>query len=172
MDLGKLLIVGGGESHKQHDFMKDFSGDIIATDVSAHELLDHNIKFKYVTWLETTDINVEWLVWSILHRLDDTILVYRRGKIDNIASEAAKYNVRVKAYSPPTYINNVGLMSIAFAQQVLHSKEIHLIGMEHRGEPYSEGWYGDMLGAYSRWVTEADPGCKMIDHSINGRLGI
>jgi len=169
--MDKLLIVGRGESYKNTDFIKNFDGDIIACDSTAHGLIDYNIKFRYLTWFETSDSNTEWLVWSILHRLDNTTtLVHRTGKVENVQKEASKYNVIVNGFAPPSWCNNVGLFSIVFAQQVLHCKEIHLIGMEHRGGDYSEGWFGDMLGAFSRFWCERDVECKFVDHSNNGRL--
>ncbi len=166
----KLLIVGRGESYKQTDFIKNFDGKLIFCDSVVHELIDKGIQPDYVTWLETSDVNVEWLVISVLHRLKKAIVVYRTGNYPRFFSEATKHNIHTKSFAPPAFVNNVGLFSIVFAQQALHCKEIHLIGMEHRGGDYSENWFGDMLGAFSRFWCERDVGCKFVDHSINGRL--
>lgn len=165
-----LLIIGRGESYKQVEFIKNFDGKIIACDSVVHEMIDKGIMPNYVTWLETSDTNVEWLVLSTLHRLKNSTLVYRYGAIPRVAEEAAKHKIHIKSFQPPTYVNNVGLFSIIFAQQVLHCKEIHLIGMEHRGGDYSENWFSDMIGAFSRFWPDRDKGCEIIDHSNNGRL--
>ena len=152
----KLLIVGRGESYKQTDFIKNFDGEIIACDSVTHELIDKGIMPDYVAWLETTPIDVQDLIISLLPRLKGSTVVYRYGEVPRVLEEAAKYKVHMKPFGTPAYVNNVGLFSIVFAQQLLHSKEIHLIGMEHRGTEYSEGWFGDMLGCFSRFWCDRD----------------
>jgi len=165
--LNKILIVGRGESRKDTNFIKNFDGDIIACDSAAHELIDAGIMPNYITWLETTDSAAEWLMVSLLPRLNNTVIVYRYG---DIPKRVKSDKINFTSFGPPAWCNNVGLFSIVFAQQALHCKEIHLIGMEHRGDDYSEGWFNDMLGAFSRFLCERDVECKFVDHSNNGRL--
>jgi len=166
-----ILIVGGGVSRKETSFIGEFKGKIMATDVATHELLDKDIMPDYVTWLETDDVNVEFLVISIIPRLRGTLVVHRQRQCPRVIKEATKHNIHLRGFSPPTYVNNVGLFSLVFAQQVLHCKDIHLIGMEHWGDPYSDNWYNDMLNAFSRYMTnEQDESSKITDHSNNGRL--
>ena len=163
--MNKLLIVGRGESYKDIDFIRNFEGDITLCDSVSHELIGKGIEPNYIGWLETSDETAIDMI-KTLPRLDNTIVIYRYGPIP----EGIK--PRLKSFQPPAWCNNVGLFCIVFAQQLYHYKEIHLLGFEHRGPEYSEGWFNDMLGCFSRFYCERDIGCKLIDHSINGRLGI
>ena len=169
----KMLIVGRGESYKQIDFIKNFDGKIIACDSVANELIDWGVMPDYISWLETSDASAEWIILSLIPRLKNTKVVFRYGQLPERISElSAKHNIHFKGFAPPASVNNVGLFAIVFAQQLLRCKELHLIGMEHRGPEYSENWFNDMLGAFSRFWCERDVGCNMIDHSVDGRLGL
>ena len=159
-----------GDSRKDITFIKKFDGKLIFCDAVAHELIDAGIQPDYVTWLETSDKLTEWVVLSLLPRLEYATVVYRMGKYPRFFEAVWENKVKVKPFSPSAYVNNVGLMSIEFAQKTLQCKELHLIGMEHSGGDYSEGWFSDMIGAFNRFWCDRDKDCEIIDHSPNGRL--
>lgn len=170
MRIDKVLIVGNGPSHKDIDFIRNFDGTIIGVDSVTQELLDNGIQPTYVTWFEVTPPEVQVLISKLLPNLEGTTLVHRHEECKRLYDEASRYRVKRFPFQMPSYVNNVGLFSLVFAQKVLHCKEIHMIGMDHQGEDYQQSWFDSMIGEFNKYMsTEAEPDSKIIDHS-NGAL--
>jgi len=162
----KLLIVGNGPSKKNIDLIKNFDGEIMAVDSVTAELIEKGVMPDYVSWLEVASIPTGNIVMNVIPKLKGSILVHRRETCVRVIDECAKYGIRMKGFGPPAYVNNVGLFSIVFAQQSLHCKEIHLIGLDYGGTKIHNPVYGDMIGSFETYMAgEQDEECKMTDHS-------
>ena len=162
----KILVIGNGPSKKNLELIRDFDGKIISVDSVTQELIDNGIMPDYMTWFEVTWVEVQDLILSLLPNLKNTILVHRREECPRVFNEASKYGIPTKPFGMPAYVNNVGLFSIIFAQKVLHCKELHLIGLDHKGNDYPQSWFDSMINEFNKYIaTEAEPDSKIIDHS-------
>ena len=162
----KILVVGNGPSHKDIDFIKNFDGKIIGVDAVTRELIDNGIMPDYVAWFEVTWVEVQDLIISLLPNLKDSILVHRWEECPRVFDEADKYGIHRMPFAMPSYINNVGLFSLAFSEQILQYKEIHLIGLDHQGDDYPQSWFDSMINEFNKYMaTETKPDSKIIDHS-------
>jgi len=162
----KILIVGNGPSHKDTDFIKNFDGKIIAVESVAQELIDNGVMPDYITWFEVTPKLVQDLVMSLLPNLKNCMLVHRNEECKRVYDEADKYVIHRIPFSMPSYVNNVGLFSIVFAQKVLRVKETHLIGLEHQGDDRPQERFDSMINEFNKYMaTEQVNDSKLIDHS-------
>jgi len=174
-----VLVVGSGPSHNNMNFIRDFKGIIISCDRTARDLVANNIIPDYITYSETQDD----LFKVVLDFLPDSFanlkstLVHRpsRGDHSLVGDRAKKLGLKAIVFDVESYVNNVGLYSIVFAVQSLGVKELHLIGLDHKGGRQYEGTlypldtFEDWLEAYRKF-SYTKPDCNIIDHS-NGRLG-
>ena len=166
----KALIVGNGPTHSNISFIKNFDATIICCDITARNMVESGIIPKYVTFSETR----EGLEETTLNFLPDSFLdyyitvVHRNSCSAIIDDRTEALHLKTLIFDVQSYVNNVGLYSIIFAIQHLGIRELHLIGMEHRGEKWPESVYENWVKTFTKYLS-TKPDCKIIDHS-NGMI--
>jgi len=175
----KCLVVGHGESYDDYDFIRQFDGLILATDVVASDLVDNDIIPDYMLFFETQQtirVNLhEWIPESFSDEKvrDKMTLIYRLPITSALTYRIEMLKLKWDVFELNDYgdfhadnINNVGLYSVVYATDILKMDRIHLIGMDYRGL--------DRLGVDNteKWIKSAKyyfnqrklkP--KIIDHS-------
>ena len=174
----KALVVGSGPSHNNMEFIKNFDGIIISCDRTARDLVAYGITPDYITYSETQDdlfkVVLEFLPDSFSKL--NTTLVHRSsaGGHSLVGDRAEKLGLKALVFESESYVNNVGLYSIVFAVQSLEVRELHLIGLDHKGGRQNDGTlypldtFEDWVEAYKKFIY-TKPECDIIDHS-EGRL--
>jgi len=175
----KALVVGNGPSKQDIDFIKNFDGLIMSVEVATPYLLEHGITPDYIGFLEVTGLKHQKFVVDLMPKLAklqaphirNIRIVYRDEEAPILKAGRTKYNVGIQPFQPPAYLGNVGLLCICFLQRNVRPEEVHLIGMEHKGDEYKEWHFLRWLHEFKKYVwTEPDFTDNIIDHS-NGRIG-
>ena len=162
----KVLIVGNGPTHSNISFIKNFDGPIICCDVTARNIVENDIIPKYVTFSETREGLEETVLKFLPNNFlkHDITVVYRSNCISLIGNRSHILKLKTLIFDVETYVNNVGLYSIVFAIEHLKVEELHLIGLEHKGEEYPQLIFENWINSFKKYMSKK-PNCKIIDHS-------
>ena len=170
----KAVVIGHGPSFKNYDYIRNFDGVLLCVDISAKDLIEHNIIPDYQLFSEThetiTEYVTEWMPSSFLDIKNKMIAVHRSQAIPAMYNRVGRLKMKsiifdVEKYGNSNAINNVGLYSIVFADEILHADEIHLIGLDYCGPEYNQSIYDGMIASTLHYYRNKTSNCKIIDHS-------
>ena len=167
-----VLIVGHGPSYKDFDFIKNFDGLILCVDVSTNDLIENEIMPDFTIWCE---IN-EWVKKKVLELLGEklrgsnTTAVFRNNTVVELKNRCKSLGLTYVTFNAiykkdKRATKNVGLYSIAFADMVLKADNIHLIGLEYKGDEYTKDMFGAWIDETKHYFHNTDFKSKIIDHS-------
>jgi len=155
-----ILIINGAISIiPQLEQVRKFKGVIVATDVTTNLLCQNMIPFQYViTREDTMDLNI--LPGKHLAPIKDKYILvhsYRQQFKPHIWNHLKKVCDNLQLYVPklggphdPQWINNVGLMALAFVTDKLAYDRMILIGYDHRGSNVYGHLYQEKT--YKEWI--------------------
>ena len=170
----KVLVIGHGPSYRDYDYIRNFNGVLLCVDISAKDLIEHDIIPDYQLFSETHETitkNVtEWMPQSFLDIRHKMTIVHRSQSIPAMYNRVGRLKMKsiifdAEKYGNATSISNVGLYSIVFADEVLHADEIHLIGLDYCGPEYDQSVYDGMIASTLHYYRNKTSNCKIIDHS-------
>lgn len=174
----KVLCIGHGPSRYDRDIIEDFDGLLLSVDASTTELFDDGIIPDYSLYSETGHTvirNLEYFMPDYMSKYDVKI-VYKDTKMTYIFAERLKeLGLKSKGFDGrygvvKNHITQaVGLYTIAFADMILRSDEIHLIGYDYKGidndgRDMCETWKLRTIH-YLKSRRNAGYNARIIDHS-------
>ena len=167
-------MIGHGPSYQDYDFIRNFDGVLLCVDISAKDLIEHNIIPNYQLFSEThetiTKYVTEWMPSTFLDVRNKMTVVHRSQTIPAMYNRVGRLKLKSIIFNAEKYgntnaINNVGLYSIVFADEILHADEIHLIGLDHRGTEYLSPIYDGWVASAQHYFRNKDTASRIIDHS-------
>jgi len=172
----KALVIGHGSSYRDYDYIRNFDGPLLCVDVSTLDLIAHDIIPDYQLWSETQegikntfDINLPF-AFAYKKIREKMTIVYRVQILTAFVNKVSRFQLKYIVFNAEKYgntnaINNVGLYSIVFADEVLHADEVHLIGLDFKGSDYSKPVYDSWIASTLHYYNNKTSNCKIIDHS-------
>jgi hypothetical protein len=178
-------VVGHGPSYRDYDFIKNFDGLILSVDITTTDLIEHDIIPNYHLYGET-----QKSVKAHLHKFmpdyykedrikDKMTVIYREETTDCLPYRIDLLGLKSQIFNAERYgnanaINNVGLYSIIFADEILKPDEIHLIGLDYSGGEYVtkedlDVWINAMIESTYHYYRNKSSNIPIIDHS-NGNF--
>ena len=159
------IVVGNGPSHNNIDFIKKFDV-VISCDKTARDMVKNDIIPKYIPFSETKEGIIEKVEEYLPDYFSnhDITVVYRGEEIPLIGERSETLKLKTLVFRTPSYVNNVGLYSMIFAIECLKVKEVHLIGLEHKGTGEPQEIYNNWIDRFTRYLS-TNPDCNIIDHS-------
>lgn len=170
--MNKVLVIGAGPSmYKKIDFARSFNGDIVVCDVIAEYLLEDGIKANYITTYEIQE-GIELAFFDPSLAKYGCTVVYNWKALPKLKNHLKKHGFKSTSFQSYRWerVNNVGLLGVRFAREVLKADEIYLIGFDHVGTQYTSRTYQDWLTCFEYFLTDEKDNCKIINCSGSGNL--
>lgn len=176
---GKVLVIGHGPSYRNYEFIRNFDGLRLAADISALDLINHDIIPDYQMWSETSegvrDFIDEFMPGEFIDMKECQVrkkmtVVYRSKVRPELVNRVGRFKMNSIVFDTDIYgnenaINNVGLYSIVFADEILKADEVHLIGLDMKGEDYLQSRFDSWIDAAKHYYRNKTSNMKIIDHS-------
>ncbi len=166
----KVLVVGHGPSYKNYEFIRNFDGLILCTDVSAADLIENKIIPDYFLMSELHEGIVNYIDTMIPYDWVEEYQIRKKMKvihqprlIHTVTSRLGRMKMTMEVFDAGH--TNVGLYAIKYADSVIKPDEIHLIGLDYNGLDYDGNDFSELWVKQAREYLRLRKGCKIIDHS-------